>query len=50
MIENAIFGDNSARLFHPKLRGHYAPLGADKFAAITRDNAAKRLAHPPASA
>ncbi len=40
MIENTIFGYNSARPFQLNLRAHYAPLGEDKFAAIKREYAA----------
>ena len=40
MIKNAIFGYNSARLFHLNLRADTAPLGEDNFAATKRDYAA----------
>ncbi len=39
MIENAILGYNSARLFNVNLRGDYAPPGEDEFAAIKREYA-----------
>ncbi len=39
MIENAIFGYDSAHLFDLNLRADYAPLGEDKFAAVKREYA-----------